>query len=107
MVSLGGNDDAVADPSNVKRQRINVEDSARNSPALEDEKDLEIRALKSQAEQLQNEKQDLQNENQELEFKRETDQQKLAELESTREIDQKGWPSLNEKLTVSGTRTLS
>lgn len=64
----------IAGPSNAKRQRTNAEESPRNSPALEDEKELEISALGSQVEQLRSEKQD-------LESTRETDQQRLGELE--------------------------
>ncbi|KAH0145036.1 hypothetical protein KCU67_g12814, partial [Aureobasidium melanogenum] len=69
-----GSNDVIAGPSNAKRQRTNAEESPRNSPALEDEKELEISALESQAEQLRSEKQD-------LESTRETDQQRLGEFE--------------------------
>ncbi|KAG9555093.1 hypothetical protein KCU71_g3785, partial [Aureobasidium melanogenum] len=70
----GASNDVIAGPSNAKRQRTNAEESPRNSPALEDEKELEISALESQVEQLRSEKQD-------LESTRETDQQRLGELE--------------------------
>ncbi|KAG9533481.1 hypothetical protein KCU93_g347, partial [Aureobasidium melanogenum] len=71
-VSLSTSNFSNIDQNGTQEKSINSTQT--NSPAYEDEKELDIQALKFQVEQLRNEKQD-------LESTRETYQQRLGELE--------------------------